>query len=253
MKKNILFNALYFFILVGSISIKAQDITFVPQDTLLVDTLGAEIIFTIHVTNISTQNQTIYMVRTLNNLPADWQSSLCFSLCFAPFIDSIATTMDFGSSPLTPGEIREVSLHVFAQNNPGTAHLQVRAGTFRSPAITYTVNLTAIVNPTSVNDGDLTLNDFSLSQNYPNPFNPTTKIKYSVACVGAQCIVPVQLKVFDMLGSEVATLVNEEKSPGMYEVEFNPASSIRYSASGIFLYRLSVGSFSQSRKMILEK
>ena len=169
-----------FFILVGSISIKAQDITFVPQDTLLVDTLGAEIIFTIDVTNISTQNQTVYMVRTLNDLPANWQSSLCFSLCFAPFIDSIATTMDFGSSPLTPGETREVSLHVFVQNNPGTAHLQVRAGTFRSPNVNYTVNLTAIVNPTSVNDEALALNNFSLSQNYPNPFNPTTKIRYIV-------------------------------------------------------------------------
>ncbi len=242
----------------GSISIKAQDITFIPQDTLLVDALGAEIIFTIHVTNISTQNQTVYMVRTLNDLPADWQSSLCFSLCFAPFIDSIATTTDFGSSPLTPGEMREVSLHVFANNNPGTAHMTIKVGTFRSPDITYTVDLTAVAEPTSVKDETEPVNNFSLSQNYPNPFNPSTKIKYHIPLGDSPLLGGarggfVTLKIYDVLGNEVATLVNEYKPAGSYEVEFNPASGIRYPASGIYFYRLIAGSFTQTRKMILEK
>jgi hypothetical protein len=253
MKKQMFLKILYILIIIGSLSVKAQDITFIPQDTLLVDTLGAEMIFNIDVTNISSQDQTIYMVRTLNDLPSNWQSSLCFSLCFAPFIDSIATTMDFGSSPLTPGETREVSLHVFAQNNPGTAHVKIKAGTFRSPTITYNVNLTAIAGPTSANDKTPSLNDFSLSQNYPNPFNPTTKIRFIVPSELKRETSKVTLIVYGVLGNEVATLVNEEKAAGTYEVEFNPASSVQYPTSGIYYYRLSVGDFTQTRKMILEK
>ena len=110
----------------------AQDITFEPHDTILLDTLGAEIIFYIDVTNVSQTDQTVFVVRTIDELPANWTSALCFDLCFAPFIDSIATTIDFGSTPLTPGETREVSLHVFplrsgwprggAAAAPGAAH-----------------------------------------------------------------------------------------------------------------------------------
>jgi photosystem II stability/assembly factor-like uncharacterized protein len=90
--------------------------------------------------------------------------------------------------------------------------------------------------------------DFLLSQNYPNPFNPTTRIQYAVS--NRQF---VRLKVYDVLGKEVATLVNEEKPAGEYEVEFNPASGIRYPASGIYFYQLRSGSFVQTKKMLLLK
>ncbi len=92
---------------------------------------------------------------------------------------------------------------------------------------------------------------FELFQNYPNPFNPATKIRYSIACVGAQCIVPVQLKIFDILGNEVATLVSEYKPAGNYEAEFNPASGIQYPAAGVYLYQLKAGNFIETKKMIL--
>lgn len=88
--------------------------------------------------------------------------------------------------------------------------------------------------------------EFALHQNYPNPFNPSTKIGYSVACAGAECIGLVQLKIYDVLGNEVATLVNEYQSAGTYEVEFDPASSIRHPASGIYFYQLKVFSFGSS-------
>jgi hypothetical protein len=61
------------------------------------------------------------------------------------------------------------------------------------------------------------------------------------------------LKVYDVLGNEIATLVNEEKPAGEYEVEFNPASSIRYPATGIYFYQLRSGSFIQTKKMVLIK
>lgn len=85
---------------------------------------------------------------------------------------------------------------------------------------------------------------FSLSQNYPNPFNPSTTIQYSVPKESN-----VTLKVFDILGKEVATLVNEEKNVGVYTVNFN-ASQLK---SGIYFYTLQVGSFIETKKMILIK
>ena len=91
---------------------------------------------------------------------------------------------------------------------------------------------------------DLLPTSFSLSQNYPNPFNPTTKIKYSIP--GERKVI---LKVYDVLGRDVATLVNEVKQPGNYEVEFNGSE---YS-SGIYFYKLEAGSFIQVKKMILLK
>jgi hypothetical protein len=63
----------------------------------------------------------------------------------------------------------------------------------------------------------------------------------------------VTLKVYDILGNEIATLVNEEKSPGTYEVYFNPASGIRHMASGIYFYRMKAGDFIETKKMILMK
>jgi hypothetical protein len=82
---------------------------------------------------------------------------------------------------------------------------------------------------------------FSLSQNYPNPFNPSTMIKYSIPTSEF-----VTLKVFDVLGTEVATLVNKKKPAGGYEVEFNG----KYS-SGVYFYKLQVGSFVETKKMVL--
>jgi hypothetical protein len=88
----------------------------------------------------------------------------------------------------------------------------------------------------------------TLHQNYPNPFNPTTKIKWQ-SLVGSH----QTLKVYDILGNEIATLVDEFKSAGSYEVEFNPESSIKHPASGIYFYQLRAGAFIETKKMILIK
>jgi len=85
---------------------------------------------------------------------------------------------------------------------------------------------------------------FSLEQNYPNPFNPTTTIVY-----GLREKTNVELKVFDVLGREVETIVNSEQDAGYYEIEFN-ASKL---ASGIYFYRLQAGSFVETKKMVLMK
>ena len=90
--------------------------------------------------------------------------------------------------------------------------------------------------------GDITLSDYVLEQNFPNPFNPETKIGFSIPEDGL-----VQLKVFSLLGEEVTTLLNEERSAGRYEVRFD-ANNL---SSGIYLYSLRAGNFFECRKMIL--
>ncbi len=92
---------------------------------------------------------------------------------------------------------------------------------------------------------------FEMFQNYPNPFNPTTTIKYSIPASlnPSQGVTLTQLKIFDILGREVATLVNEAKAPGNYEVNFDAINL----ASGVYFYRLQAGSFVQTKKMMLMK
>ena len=222
----------------------AQEITFIPRDTLIQGNIGDEMIFYIDVTNISNIRQTVFVVRTINDLPPDWYSALCFDVCFLSELDSVATTPYFGSSPIDPGKTREMSLHVTALNNEGTAHVQLQAGTFNSPNERIIVNFTATTIPVSVDAENSSPSEYNLAQNYPNPFNPSTRINYNVGEPGL-----VQLKVYNVLGVEVATLVNDSKSSGNYSVDFNAANF----SSGVYFYSLSVNNFTQTRKMILEK
>jgi len=101
-----------------------------------------------------------------------------------------------------------------------------------------------VQNPVSV-PGDETIAEiFELNQNYPNPFNPTTNIGFRISTSEF-----VSLKVFNVLGSEVAVLINEEKPAGYYEIEFD-ASDL---TSGIYYYRINAGNYSETKKMILLK
>ncbi len=97
-------------------------------------------------------------------------------------------------------------------------------------------------------------NDYKLSQNYPNPFNPTTTIKYQIPEHSAQTNVAsdfspsnVELKIYDILGKEVTTLVNKKQNPGNYKVIFD-ASNL---SSGVYYYQLKIGRFTETKKMLL--
>ena len=105
-----------------------------------------------------------------------------------------------------------------------------------------TVNLSVV---SGINESDTKQPvSFSLSQNYPNPFNPVTIIKYQIPELGL-----ITLKVYDVLGSEIATLVNEEQPIGNYTVEFDATEL----SSGIYFYRIQAGSFVETKKMMLLK
>jgi len=101
-----------------------------------------------------------------------------------------------------------------------------------------------VQNPVSVPGDETIADNFELNQNYPNPFNPATNIGFRISTSEF-----VSLKVFNVLGSEVAVLINEEKHAGYYEVEFD-ASDL---TSGIYYYRINAGNYSETKKMILLK
>jgi len=110
-------------------------------------------------------------------------------------------------------------------------YLGTAMGIFRTDIVT-----------TVLNEGKLFPNDLSLEQNYPNPFNPSTNIRFTITDFGF-----VSLKVYDMLGRVVATLVNEDRLAGEYEIKFDATGL----TSGIYFYQLKAGSFTETRKMIL--
>ena len=120
----------------------------------------------------------------------------------------------------------------------------MQAATFRNPNNRVTVDLTAIVNPVSVEDENTLVAGYYLEQNYPNPFNPSTKINFGLKKAGN-----VEITVYNILGNKVATLLNGFKSAGNHSVSFN-ASSL---SSGVYFYKIVTNEFVQARKMILEK
>ena len=99
------------------------------------------------------------------------------------------------------------------------------------------------------NEDNIKLTEFELYQNYPNPFNPTTTIKYSVPSVGISIMNYLRLKVYDILGNEITTLINEEKPAGVYQIEFNGDKL----SSGIYFYTLFSEDKMMTRKMLLLK
>lgn len=156
----------------------------------------------------------------------------------------------------------------FQGGTPSTSTLQTPVIKYDTPGV-YEVKLVAsnnlgsdtlikksyiyVENPVEVDDVRPNDIKFYLSQNYPNPFNPSTVISYQLPENGM-----VSLKVYDILGNEVATLVDEYKEAGRYEIEFNLGQAIAQHSSnslsaGVYIYRLKVGEYTSSRKMLLIK
>ena len=94
------------------------------------------------------------------------------------------------------------------------------------------------------NQNNIIPQKYELEQNYPNPFNPSTKIKYAIPRISQ-----VEIKIYDILGNVVQTLVNEEKSAGVYELIWNAADL----SSGVYFYQIHAGNFVQTKKMLLLK
>jgi len=133
------------------------------------------------------------------------------------------------------------SSNPFTLTAPGPGSYVVNAG-HKSPLLWDSASVNIVM--TNVGHSSLNPIEFKLYNNYPNPFNPTTVIRYSISEASF-----ISMKVYNELGKEVKSLVNETKSAGTYEVEFN-ASNL---SSGVYYYKLQAGSFTETKKMILAK
>ncbi len=165
------------------------------------------------------------------------------------YLDGIALTgnqQDFGRSPSNDGNpdttFREHTIAI--DTSLVTIELRVWDITnlseiYIDDLVIYSSSITSISE-----DNSMFNNNFILYPNYPNPFNPTTTIKYQIPELSF-----VTLKVYDVLGSEILTLVNEEKPAGSYEINFKATNL----SSGIYFYKLQAGSFVETKKMILMK
>jgi len=143
---------------------------------------------------------------------------------------TIVSTDAYRTLTIAPGS-NAISLFANHGNNPNNGVLNSQ-------------QLSTPDNATDVKTGQELPARFALEQNYPNPFNPTTGIRFQVPGVSN-----VKLVVYDVLGREVATLVNETKAPGSYEVHFNGSGL----ASGIYFYRMTTGGLTFLKKMLMIK
>jgi len=157
--------------------------------------------------------------------------------------------MASGPFTMAPGDTQEVVYAIFMAR--GSDNIQSVAELKKTAVLLHQFWGNEI--PTDVSEeNESTPKRFSLSQNYPNPFNPGTTIKYTIPSNGKSETtngMSVQLKVFDILGREVTTLVNQKQKPGSYEIVFDAS---KY-ASGIYFYKLKSGDFVQVKKMMLLK
>lgn len=137
---------------------------------------------------------------------------------------------------------KKIEFYLTYQDNNGTSYREPASSNFKFQYGNWAIDNVL----TDIDDTDEIPSQYILSQNYPNPFNPSTTISYSVPAAGY-----ITLRVYDLLGREVETLVNEFKNPGIYSSQF----SIRNSqfSSGVYIYSLKAGNFVQSKKMVILK
>ena len=162
-----------------------------------------------------------------NRTSAEWWIGLGYALEFL-YTTNYGTNWDFIPLPDSTG--------IYDINFPDSTHGW--AFGFFGSILKYDYSTTGISN------GNIVINNFKLFQNYPNPFNPTTNIKYQIENNNF-----VTLKIYDILGREIKTLVNEKQSPGTYEVIFDGSGF----PSGIYFCRINAGNFSDIKKMLLIK
>ncbi len=197
----------------------------------------------IQVTNLTGQTLNLRVAITNKaNLPSDWGTQICFfQNCFPPSVESVDGT-------LGPGESEVLDLTFFSGPNPGTGSVQVTVSNRDNTNENRVLTFTATSQVTSSYPAP-TAGSFFLAQNYPNPFSMSktsvTNINYVLPSAGY-----VSLKIYNLLGKEVRTLVNESrpagKSTAMWDGRDNQGKQL---PTGVYVYKLSANGQNFSRRM----
>lgn len=228
-------------------SLPYQIFDFTSDFTTQVDTAGSEIVFNLTVQNTSQDSLKLAFLRTENDIPSDWSTSFCFdNNCFSPDVDSVATTPDFNSTPIAPGEVRELSLHFFtAPDRRDSGKVTLLAKNFGNPYNNAMIHLNAYTEVyVSAKDETVIPTEYSLGQNYPNPFNPESSISFSLPASQY-----VKITLYDVMGRELMTLAEGTYAAGQHAITVKSENL----SSGTYVYRMKAGSFMAAKKMIIAK
>ena len=192
--------------------------------------------FVIHVTTGSSLN--IRLVRRNVNTPSGWQTAMCdIHTCYGSNVDTTPYWPYSGNSYDTG------SAHFYGDSIAGSGSFTIRAEVQGSSEF-HEITVGAVVWPLGIKPISSTVSEFKLNQNYPNPFNPTTKIVFSLPKSDY-----TDLRIYDILGREVAVLASGFVNAGEYEVEWDA----RNLSSGIYYYRLKTPDNVAVKKMTLVK
>ncbi|MCB0729178.1 MAG: T9SS type A sorting domain-containing protein [Ignavibacteriae bacterium] len=187
--------------------------------------------------NNSNDTAIIRAVRQVENFPSGWASSICIDVCYSPETD---TAIFY----LPPADTQSYTMYFYTAPAPGNGMVRMIFENVNVQNNRFNQRFYASTSLSSISDPNEIPIEFSLSQNYPNPFNPTTNLEFGISELGL-----VTLKIYDISGKEVMTLVNEQKSPGYYSVSFNGTNL----SSGIYFYSIKAGDFVSTKKMTLIK
>jgi hypothetical protein len=198
--------------------------------------------------NTSATTQNFKLIRVVNAIPAAWQSSICCLLgCLPSFVDTIPPYGFVGHYSLGAGAVDSVIVDVQG-NTIGNGRIVLKAFIESNPSGFIQDSIKVFLNaPGGISQISSVVKEYELQQNYPNPFNPSTSINFSIPKS-----TEVNLVVYDMMGKEVARLLNNTNlAQGTYKYDFN--SGDFNLSSGIYFYKLVTGDFALTKKMILIK
>lgn len=178
-----------------------------------------------------------------------------------PVLGRVSTNIELRSANqgtiITDSYIDVATIHFTISNPSASSNVEWRITT-PSPTIVFQDDEATVISngnlegldvllPISGGEGSAIVTDYEFHQNYPNPFNPSTQISYAIPAAGA-----VQIIIYDVLGQEIRTLVNENMASGRYQVTWDATDNGgRRVSSGVYIYRIKAGSFTQHRKMML--
>lgn len=174
------------------------------------------------------------------NIPSGWSADMCYGLCYVN-TEIIPPT---GTVDLAPGQVDSTFEVTWGVTSPSVGTQTVRMFNNDNPSQYQEVTFHVRRTTTAITPISSIVKSFELKQNYPNPFNPTTNINFSIP-KGQN----VSLKVYDMMGKEVASLVNEFLKAGEYRADFSGANL----SSGVYYYALKTDEFTSTKSMILVK